>query len=138
RNLTTGTTSRVSHDYAWQPVKGIMSAISANGQYIAFQSLAIIVPGVCCAAQIYLWSGGTNVLVTYGTGSGGDSSSDWPAVANDGSVIFATTASNLGVGGGTGVDFSVKSVRYSGGISLLPLNFADDGYVYITADGRFI
>lgn len=139
RNLTSGTTTRISHDSGGQPAAGIMSAISANGQYIAFYSVAIIVPGVCCAAQIYLWSGGTNVLVTYGTGSGGDRSSDWPAVANDGSVIFETTASNLGVGGGTGVDFNSKSVRYSGGgLSLLPLNFAGDGYVYITADGRFI
>lgn len=137
RNLTSSTTTRVSRDSGGQPATGAQPGISANGQYIVYQSYAAILPGVCCSGNIYLQQGGANVLVTAGSGTGGDDVSSWPAVANDGSVVFITNASNLGVGGGTGVDFSTKLVRYSGG-GLSLIAYASPIDPYTSPDGRFI
>jgi RHS repeat-associated protein len=142
RNLTSATTTRVSHDSAGQPVSGGMAGISANGQYIAWQSYANnVVPGVCCGkGNIYLQpvGGGANSLITNGSGgAGGDDSSYYPAVANDGSVIFVTNASNLGVGGGVGIDFSSKLVRYSAGAFSL-IAYVQLVEPYTSPDGRFV
>jgi RHS repeat-associated protein len=145
RDLAAGTTTRISQDSSGASGGGMAPSISANGRYVAFISGGNFVPGVTDHHdQIYLHdrTTGQKTLVTAGDGSGADDFSYYPAVADDGSVVFGTDASNLGIGGGVGVDHTIKLAHYAAGGGITALSVGNPGSIsdapYISPNGRFV
>lgn len=104
RDTVLETTTRVS--VAWDGVEGNFesdsSAISADGQIIAFRSLATnLVPGDTNAySDVFVRAAGTTTLVSVATdglsGGNGQSGLTQTAVSADGSTVgFSSSASNL-------------------------------------------
>ncbi|MGI8671690.1 MAG: hypothetical protein ACR2LU_03685 [Luteitalea sp.] len=121
-NLVAGDTNNVNDVFRYDTIGGALvrvsvatdgsqgvgpsfsSAISSNGQYVAFLSSSTNLVAGASGTQVYLRdvTNGTTFLVSRASGVSGVSanvgSTTRPAVANNGDVAFATQASNLVAG----------------------------------------
>ena len=152
RDLTLGITTRVSvasdgtqgNSYSWTP------SISADGRYVAFESLASnLVPGDTNEQEdVFIHdvaTGTTQRVSVAGDGTPANNSSDSPVISADGRyVAFASHASNLVSGDDSfKKDIFVRD-RVAGSVERISVNSAgvagdgDSAYPSISADGRFV
>lgn len=153
RDRVSGTTERVSVSSAGVPgnLESFTASISADGRYVAFESLAYnLVPGTASGTgRIYVrdrQSATTAVASVSSTGvSGNGSSSDCSISADGRYVAFESVASNLVPGdtNGFGYDIFVRDLQ-SGVTERVSLDSAgaqvDSGsrHPRISADGRYV
>ncbi len=151
RDTQTGVTTRVSVSSAGAQSNNDSSeaAISADGRYVAFDSLASnLVPSDTNSAQdvfVHDTQTGTTSRVTLsGGGAQANSSSGFPALSADGRfVAFESAASNLVVGDTNGYDIFVRdrSTGTTHRVSVDSTGAEGNGASNkpsISADGRFV
>jgi len=155
----TGVTERVSVDTEGNEGNGVsrhISAISSDGRYVAFSSMAsnLVQGDTNYAADIFVHDRQTGVTVRVSVNGDGDQAAGWseaPAISADGRfVAFTSTAANLVDGDTNGyADVFVRDVQTgtaervsvdgagnqaSGGNSVYPVVSADGRYVAFASE----
>jgi Tol biopolymer transport system component len=148
----TGATERVSVDSAAAQGNGgsYAPSISADGRYVAFNSLASnLVPGDTNGApDVFVHDRATGKTKRVSVGSAGAQGNDWsyaPSISGDGRyVAFDSSASNLVPGDTNGSDDVFVHDRLTGTTERVSVDSAGvEGHSYsdspsISADGRYV
>ena len=126
-----------------------MPVISADGQFLVFQSSSGLVPGVPPSGMLYVSSVGSNAIEAVSTTSDGlayaDRAASNPDISGDGRyVVFSSAATNLGDGSTSATeDIFVKDL-VTGEVTRVSTSTGggdgngDSQYAKISADGRFV
>lgn len=101
-------------------------AISSNGRYVAFESIAAV-PVPAADVEVYVhdtWSGVTTLVSTSQAGATANGDSDSPSISDSGQVAFRSDASNLVDGDNNGrSDVFLKDLT-SGAVTLVSVHDA--------------
>ncbi len=123
---------------------GTLSAISANGRYVAFDSYAtnLVTGDVNGAANIFLRDRETNTTMRISVasdGTPGDSNSYSPAISADGRyVVFASFAGNLDCNPNGTQDIFIHDRQTNTTVCLISPGNVSSGLPAISADGRYV
>ena len=123
--------------------------ISADGQFLVFQSSSGLVPGTPPSSTLYVSSVGGNGIEAVSTTSGGlayaDRGASNPDISGDGRyVVFSSAATNLAVGGNSDYQDVFLKDRVTGGVTRISTSTSggdgngDSQYAKVSADGRFV